>query len=135
MFDDGEGAVGDWLTPCASLTMRRELATIRWSVQSCSRAGSRHWTSNLLKATAAASSERDVLVRLHSLQGLVERDLILDWHGVTPLELLDQVGLLNERLLIPHATYTDRNPAVHGEDRGDLARLADSRVPASSTAP
>jgi 8-oxoguanine deaminase len=38
---------------------------------------------------------------------------------------LDQVGLLNERLLIPHATYTDRNPAVHGEDRGDLARLAD----------
>ncbi|MET4541393.1 8-oxoguanine deaminase [Arthrobacter bambusae] len=80
----------------------------------------------LLKATAAASGERDVLVRLHSLQGLVERELIHEWHGVTPLELLDQVGLLNERLLIPHATYTDRNPAVHGEDRGDLTRLADS---------
>ncbi|MET3902504.1 chlorohydrolase family protein [Paenarthrobacter sp. 4246] len=80
----------------------------------------------LLKETAAASSERDVLVRLHSLQGLVERELVLDWHGVTPLELLDQVGLLNERLLIPHATYTDRNPAVFGEDRGDLARLAAS---------
>nr|WP_239528808.1 chlorohydrolase family protein [Paenarthrobacter ilicis] len=80
----------------------------------------------LLKETAAASAERDVLVRLHSLQGLVERELILDWHGVTPLELLDQVGLLNERLLIPHATYTDRNPAVFGEDRGDLAALAAS---------
>lgn len=80
----------------------------------------------LLKETAAASTERDVLVRLHSLQGLVERQLIMDWHGMTPLELLDQVGLLNERLLIPHATYTDRNPSVHGEDRGDLARLADS---------
>lgn len=80
----------------------------------------------LLKATAAASEEHDVLVRLHSLQGLVERELILDRHGVTPLELLDQVGMLNERLLIPHATYTDRNPAVFGEDRGDLARLADS---------
>ncbi|MEI2276939.1 chlorohydrolase family protein [Paenarthrobacter ilicis] len=80
----------------------------------------------LLKETAAASAERDVLVRLHSMQGLVERELILDWHGVTPLELLDQVGLLNERLLIPHATYTDRNPAVFGEDRGDLAALAAS---------
>lgn len=80
----------------------------------------------LLKATARASEERDVLVRLHSLQGLVERQHILDWHGVTPLELLDQAGMLNERLLIPHATYTDRNPAVHGEDRGDLARLAES---------
>ncbi|SEJ81473.1 Cytosine/adenosine deaminase [Arthrobacter sp. yr096] len=80
----------------------------------------------LLKATAAASDDRDVLVRLHSLQGLVERELILGRHGVTPLELLDQVGLLNERLLIPHATYTDRNPAVYGEDSGDLAMLADS---------
>ncbi|MGR0158828.1 chlorohydrolase family protein [Paenarthrobacter nitroguajacolicus] len=80
----------------------------------------------LLKETAAVSAERDVLVRLHSLQGLVERELILDWHGATPLELLEQVGMLNERLLIPHATYTDRNPAVYGEDRGDLARLAAS---------
>ncbi|MFC8041584.1 chlorohydrolase family protein [Paenarthrobacter sp. NPDC057355] len=80
----------------------------------------------LLKETAAASTERDVLVRLHSLQGLVERQLIMDWHGMTPLALLDQVGLLNERLLIPHATYTDRNPAVYGEDRGDLALLAGS---------
>ncbi|MFF1832380.1 chlorohydrolase family protein [Paenarthrobacter sp. NPDC058040] len=82
--------------------------------------------AELLKATAAASLEHDVLVRLHSLQGLVERELILEWHGVTPLELLEQVGLLNQRLLIPHATYIDRNPAVHGEDRGDLARLAAS---------
>ena len=82
--------------------------------------------AELLKATAAASLEHDVLVRLHSLQGLVERELILEWHGVTPLELLDQVGLLNQRLLIPHATYIDRNAAVHGEDRGDLARLAAS---------
>lgn len=80
----------------------------------------------LLKATAAASEDRDVLVRLHSLQGLLERQLIMDWHGVTPLELLQQVGLLNERLLIPHATYTDRNRAVFGDDRGDLTRLAES---------
>lgn len=81
---------------------------------------------DLLKATAAASAERDVLVRLHSLQGLLERGIILERHGVTPLELMDQAGLLNQRLLIPHATYLDRNPAVCGEDRGDLGRLAQS---------
>ncbi|MEV7604925.1 chlorohydrolase family protein [Paenarthrobacter sp. NPDC089322] len=80
----------------------------------------------VLAATAAASEERDVLVRLHSLQGLVERELILDWHGIPPLELMERAGLLNQRLLIPHATFIDRNPAVHGEDRGDLARLAGS---------
>lgn len=77
--------------------------------------------TDLLNATAQLSAERDVLVRLHSLQGLVERRIIQDAQGVTPLELIEQAGLLNERLLIPHATYTDRNPAVHGEDRGDLA--------------
>jgi cytosine/adenosine deaminase-related metal-dependent hydrolase len=80
----------------------------------------------LLKDTAATSAERGVPVRLHSLQGLVERELIMQWHGVPPLELIEQAGLLNERLLIPHATYIDRNPAVHGEDRGDLQRMASS---------
>jgi cytosine/adenosine deaminase-related metal-dependent hydrolase len=81
---------------------------------------------DLLKDTAAASAEHGTLVRLHSLQGLVERELIMQWYGVPPLELIDQAGLLNERLLIPHATYIDRNPAVYGEDRGDLHRLASS---------
>ncbi|WP_347109840.1 chlorohydrolase family protein [Paenarthrobacter sp. S56] len=80
----------------------------------------------LLKATAAASAERGVLVRLHSLQGLLERELVSQLHGVAPLELMEQAGLLNHRLLIPHATCIDRNPAVYGEDRGDLGRLARS---------
>lgn len=83
-------------------------------------------TEELLRETARITRDRGVLVRLHALQGLVERDIIERRHGMTPLELLDKMGLLSPRLLIPHTVTLDRHPSVHGEDRGDLALLARS---------
>lgn len=85
-------------------------------------------TPELLAATAEASRERDVLVRLHSLQGLFERNFLAERHDSTPLEMIAAAGLLNDRLLIPHGILTDRHDAVHGEDRGDLATLAGAGV-------
>lgn len=85
-------------------------------------------TPELMRATAAVSAERDVLVRLHALQGLLERRLVQRRHGMAPLDLLDRTGLLTERLLLPHAVYTDRSSKVFGEDRGDLARLAGAGI-------
>lgn len=85
-------------------------------------------TSELLEATAAAAEERGALVRLHALQGDFERDRIIAEHGCTPLELIRRVGLLNDRLIVPHGVYLDVNPKVHGEDRGDLAALVDAGV-------
>ncbi len=67
-------------------------------------------TEDLMRATAAAARERDVLVRLHCLQGVLERELILDRYGVPPLEMLERTGLLGDRLLIPHAQVLDRHP-------------------------
>lgn len=81
-------------------------------------------TDELLRGTAELALRRDVPVRLHCLQGLHERDLVREMHGCTPLELLARTGLLDTRLLVPHGVFTDRHPAVHGEDRGDLAVLA-----------
>lgn len=83
-------------------------------------------TPALMEATAKAAAERNSLVRLHSLQGLVERHMILKNHGMTPLDLLDKTGLLNDRLLIPHGIFIDQDPAVDGQDNGDLERLAAS---------
>jgi cytosine/adenosine deaminase-related metal-dependent hydrolase len=83
-------------------------------------------TIELLRETAALAARRDVLVRIHALQSLLERELIQRRHGMTPLDLLERTGLLNERLLVPHASYTDRCSRLFGEDRGDLARLAAS---------
>ncbi|MDP5226240.1 MULTISPECIES: chlorohydrolase family protein [Arthrobacter] len=80
----------------------------------------------LLAETARIAAERGVLVRVHALQGLSERSEVLREHGTTPLELLERTGLLNDRLLIAHGVYLDIHDAVHGEDRGDLATLAEA---------
>ncbi|MGY2745040.1 chlorohydrolase family protein [Arthrobacter sp. UYCu723] len=85
-------------------------------------------TADLLRATAAIAHERHALVRLHCLQGATERELLQRWYGLTPLQLLQQTGLIRERLLIPHGIFVDRNPLVDGDDRGDLQTLADARV-------
>lgn len=84
-------------------------------------------TEELMTQVAQASRERDLLVRLHALQGLPERASVLDLHGATPMDLLDRTGLLNERLLIPHMVYTDAHPDIDG-DATDLARLAQAGV-------
>ena len=83
---------------------------------------------DLLRQVAAASAERDVLVRLHALQGLGERAYIEQHYGCTPLELIERVGLLNERLLVPHGVVLDVHPEVAGQDTGDLATLARAGV-------
>ncbi|MEV3858874.1 chlorohydrolase family protein [Streptomyces sp. NPDC050095] len=81
-------------------------------------------TPELLRATAELALERDVPVRVHCLQGLLERESVRRLHDCTPLELLARTGLLDTRLLVPHGLVVDRHPSVHGEDRGDLAALA-----------
>ncbi|MFE7189537.1 chlorohydrolase family protein [Kitasatospora sp. NPDC057541] len=85
-------------------------------------------TAELLRETAAVALRRDVLVRLHALQGTVERELIERLHGMTPIQLIEDSGLFETRLLIPHSVVLDRHPDVHGEDRGDLDRLARAGV-------
>ena len=87
----------------------------------------------LLEATAEVSERSDVLVRLHSLQQSWERDLVIDREGVPPLDLIEETGLLTDRLLIPHALWTDMNPALSGETLSpgrsrDLRRLSQAGV-------
>ncbi|MGW2182720.1 chlorohydrolase family protein [Streptomyces sp. NPDC001732] len=85
-------------------------------------------TEELMRETAEVARRRDVLVRLHCLQGMSERNLVRELHGTTPLRLLERTGLLETRLLVPHGIVIDRHPDVHGEDRGDLATLAAAGV-------
>jgi 8-oxoguanine deaminase len=83
----------------------------------------------LMRATAAVSAERGTLVRLHALQGLVERELVVQTHHMTPLDLIAATGLLTDRLLLPHAIFTDRSSRLTPQARhDDLQRLADAGV-------
>jgi cytosine/adenosine deaminase-related metal-dependent hydrolase len=62
-------------------------------------------TPELLRRTAAAGRSLGVPVRLHCCQSKVEYDLVLKQHGMSPPEWLESLGFLNERTLLPHATY------------------------------
>ncbi|GGK61879.1 chlorohydrolase family protein [Nocardia camponoti] len=83
-------------------------------------------TEPLMRATAKLAAERNVVVRLHALQGLLERDFVLAEHGMPPLALLAETGLLGPNLLIPHGVYLDSNPLVDASTDDDLATIVDS---------
>ncbi|WP_440312220.1 chlorohydrolase family protein [Leucobacter chromiireducens] len=86
-------------------------------------------TDELLQRTARLSAERGVRVRVHATQGLdSEIGFLARDRGTTPLGLLERTGLLSDRLILAHGVYIDVHPEVHGEDRGDLATLAEAGV-------
>lgn len=81
-------------------------------------------TLDLLRATARAAGELDCLVRLHCMQGLTELRLLREWYGKHPLDVLEEVGLLGPRLLIPHALYTGTPDAPFDGSPDRLAEIA-----------
>ncbi|MGW4351372.1 chlorohydrolase family protein [Nocardia sp. NPDC004582] len=85
-------------------------------------------SEDLLRRTAKLAAEAGVLVRLHALQGLVERRLVLEKFGAPPLEVLDRVGLLGPKLLLPHGIYVDSHPLVGLGTDADVATMAAAGV-------
>ncbi|WP_067822586.1 chlorohydrolase family protein [Nocardia inohanensis] len=85
-------------------------------------------SEDLMRRTAALAAETGVLVRLHALQGLLERELVLDTLGAPPLTVLERTGLLGPNLLIPHGIYLDSHPLVAAGTSTDIATLATSGV-------
>lgn len=80
----------------------------------------------LMRRTAEAATRLGVKVRLHCLQGLKELRLLREWYGKTPLQLLDETGLLGPDLLIPHAVYLDIHSRNPNRGSGELELLARS---------
>ncbi|MDB5850327.1 MAG: N-ethylammeline chlorohydrolase [Rhodoferax sp.] len=83
-------------------------------------------TPALLARTAAASAELNAPVRLHCCQSAYEFETVLRLRGDTPLGWLEQLGLLNDRAVLPHGIYLSGHPAVTGTGDADWHRLVDS---------
>ncbi|MEV0058418.1 chlorohydrolase family protein [Nocardia sp. NPDC050718] len=83
-------------------------------------------TEELMRRTAELASATGVLVRLHALQGLLEREFIVERFAAPPLDVLALTGLLGPNLLIPHGIYLDAHPRVDADTDDDLATLAAS---------
>ncbi|MFD3564812.1 chlorohydrolase family protein [Streptomyces sp. NPDC058686] len=83
---------------------------------------------DLLRATARLARAYDVPVRIHSMQGTLELQLLRQWYDATPLEILERTGLLDCRLFIPHAIFGgDEENGSPPTDR-ELKKLADAGV-------
>jgi len=83
-------------------------------------------TRDIMRRTAKAAAELGVKVRVHCLQGLNELRYLSAWYDSTPLELLEETGLLGPSLLIPHAIFVGGHSRNKTGDPGDLAKLAAS---------
>ncbi len=61
-------------------------------------------TEELLRRTQAAAAELGCKIRLHMAQGAMEVETVRRLHGTTAPVWLARAGLLNDRLIAPHAT-------------------------------
>lgn len=83
-------------------------------------------TPALMRRTAEAAQRLGVKVRLHCLQGQKELRYLKDWYGKSPLDLLDEAGLLGPNLLIPHGIFIGGHSRNPDGSPDDLERLAAS---------
>jgi 8-oxoguanine deaminase len=85
-------------------------------------------TPELMRDTATLARRRGVPVRLHCLQGRTELDLLRTRYGLRPVELLEQSGLLDVNLFVPHAIFVGDRPGVPDGSESDLDKLAAAGV-------
>jgi cytosine/adenosine deaminase-related metal-dependent hydrolase len=89
-------------------------------VDTCSRA--------LLQETARAASDLGVPVQIHTGQNLLEFHQTLRRYRRTPVELLDETGLLGARTILGHCIMVSGHPQAHYPDGRDLERIASAQA-------
>lgn len=83
-------------------------------------------TPELLRKTAETAEALDVPVEIHAGQAVIEFQEITRRHGLTPVEFLQEVGLLTRRLIIGHCIFTSGHPQLVFPNGRDLELLAAS---------
>ncbi|HLI11082.1 MAG TPA: amidohydrolase family protein [Alphaproteobacteria bacterium] len=82
-------------------------------------------TPELLRKAQAAARARGIPLQIHASQSLVEFGEMTRRHGITPLQWLDQLGLLARDTIIAHAIFVDSHSWIRWGTRRDLALLAE----------
>jgi cytosine/adenosine deaminase-related metal-dependent hydrolase len=85
-------------------------------VDTCSR--------ELLRATSQAATDLRVPVQIHTGQNLLEFHQTLRKYRRTPVELLDETGMLGPRTTLGHCIMVSGHPQAHYPDGRDLDRIA-----------
>jgi len=83
-------------------------------------------TAELLRDSYAAAEERQLAFTTHASQSVTEFNIMVDRHGVTPLQYAHQLGILGPRCTIAHAIFVDSHSWLHWWSDRDVALLAET---------
>ena len=78
----------------------------------------------LFKDSLNAARERGLKLTTHCCQSVVEFQEMTRRHGRTPVEWLEEIGLLGSDTILGHAIFLDHHSWVNWHGRTDLGRLA-----------
>lgn len=85
-------------------------------------------TADLIRDSLAVARERKIPFQIHAAQSIVEFHEITRRYGRTPVEWLDDLGVLAPGSIIGHGIFLNDHPWVHWPQGRDFDRLRESGV-------
>ncbi len=83
-------------------------------------------TAELLRDAHDAAEERNMPFQIHAAQSMTEFHEIERRHGHSPIQWMNELGVLTDRSIIGHGIFLDHHPWLHWTTRKDLGLLADN---------
>ena len=83
-------------------------------------------TEELFVKCKQAAEDRGIPLQTHAAQSVMEFREMIRRHRKTPIEWLDDIGVLGPKTLIGHAINIDQHPWINYHEHKDLERLAES---------
>ena len=85
-------------------------------------------TPELLKDSRSAARERDVPLQIHAAQSVVEFQEMTRRHGITSLQWLQDLGLMEPGTIVAHAIFLDSHSWITWGFENDFRILSESGV-------
>lgn len=85
-------------------------------------------SAELIKTSHAEAVRRGLPWQIHAGQSISEFHEITRRHGVTPIQWLHKLGVLDPGSIIGHAIFVDDHPNTHWSTTRDLSILAETRA-------
>lgn len=85
-------------------------------------------TPELLQASHAEAKRRGIGWQTHAGQSLPEFHEITRRHGLTPIQWLHHLGVLDSRSIVGHAIFVDDHPNTHWGTSLDVPLLAETKA-------
>ena len=83
-------------------------------------------TERLFAQAKEAAESRGIPMQTHAAQSVMEFREMIRRHGKTPVEWLQDIGVLGPTVLLGHAIHVDQHPWVNHHEHKDIERLAAS---------